>query len=102
MIKKIFWLAVLVAIIYYGMNYRIDEKPIKEYVVEFYHSPIVQAAVKAGKEAVSEFWEGSGSSNQSPDSGQKEPETPVHGGGGDELTEQDQKALDKVLQKQQR
>ena len=106
LLKKIFWLAVIIAIVYYGSNYRIDDKPIKQYLSEFYNSPIVQSAVKAGKDMVQEFLDEKMGEDQQPAGNEPAAsrrgatDTPVEKGAGDELTEQDKKALDSVLQQQ--
>ena len=55
LIRKIFWIGVLVAIVYYGSNYQLDGKPVKQYVREFFDSPLVQSAIKAGKEEIQDF-----------------------------------------------
>lgn len=102
LIRKIFWMGVLVAVIYYGMNYQIDGKPVKQYVSEFFDSPLVQSVLKAGKEEVQELWD--------QQSGSPEPSTAktsvktTHSDAdshtGDQLTDEDRKALDQMMEKQ--
>ncbi len=97
-IKRLFWFGVLAAIVYYGAMYKVDGKPLKDYAREFYHSPLAQAALKAGKEMASEFWnEHMGSDKKSTPTPESAELPPV----GDQLTKQDKEALNKVLEQQE-
>lgn len=104
LLRKIFWIGVLIAIIYYGSNYQIDGKPVKQYVQEFIDSPLVQSIFKAGKEEVEEFWNKQ-SDTPEPSAAKAAPE-PAHSDKdtheGDQLTDEDRKALDQMLEKQTR
>ncbi len=98
-IKRIFWLGVFAALIYFAAQYKIDDKPVKEYASEFYHSPLVQAVLKTGKEMVHEFWDEKMGDGSDPAA---ETVREVPGSAGEELTPQDREALDRVLEKQDR
>lgn len=98
-LRKLFWIGVLVAIIYYGSNYQIDGKPIKQYAIEFFQSPLVQSALKAGKEEVQEFW-GEKMDSSTPSEGPSVKDSGQASPAGDELTDKDREALDKVLERQ--
>ena len=104
LIRKIFWIGVLVAIVYYGANYQVDGKPVKQYVSEFFDSPLVQSALKAGKEEIQQLMDQK-SSNSEPSIPKASPQT-AHSAGDaqsdDQLTDEDRQALDKVLEKQTR
>lgn len=93
MIKRLFWIGVLVAVVYYGANYKIERKPIKQYVSEFYHAPLIQAAIKTGKEVVVEFLEEK--------VGDKKEEKKEEGAVvQDQISEQDRQQLESILKKE--
>lgn len=96
-IKRIFWFGVLGAIVYYGATYKIDGRPLKDYAREFYNSPLAQAALKAGKEMVSELWDEHMGDGKGTSATLESAELPPV---GDQLTKQDKEALDQVLDKQ--
>ena len=108
LIRKIFWIGVLVAIVYYGSNYQLDGKPVKQYVREFFDSPLVQSAIKAGKEEIQDFLNHPSSSSEpaaSKPSAQTSSPTVKSSGDSqndDQLTDEDRKALDQVMEKQTR
>ena len=95
-IKRLVWIAVLSALVYFGLNYKLDGKPVKGYVSEFYRSPLVQAAAVTGKELVLEFLNdkmGDGKKEQSPQLESLPPPT-------DHLSEQDQQELEAIIKNQ--
>lgn len=104
LIRKIFWIAVLVAIVYYGANYQIDGKPVKQYVTEFVDSPLFQSALKAGKEEIQDLLNRQSKSTEPRDA--KVSSQTSHSSNelktDDQLTDEDRKALDQVMEKQAR
>jgi hypothetical protein len=50
--KKIFGIAVTIAVIFFALHLQIGGRPAKDYVADFYRSPLVQEAVRQGKDAV--------------------------------------------------
>ena len=52
LMKKILGIGVLAAIIFFGLQFQVGGRPVKEYVTDFYRSPLVQEAVRQTKDAV--------------------------------------------------
>lgn len=101
LIKKIFWLAVLAGLVYYGAQYQVDGRPLKDYAKEFYESPLVQAVLKTGKEMAGEFMDEKLGQGKPSDTA---PEAPVQDPGvapADHISPDDQKALQRVIDKRQ-
>lgn len=95
-IRRLFWLAVIVVLVYYGANYKIDDKPIKEYAIEFYRTPLVQSAIRSAKKMVGEFVDDQLNSET--------PEEPLEIKKDDESAEEisveERKALEQVIEKE--
>lgn len=92
LMKKIFSLGVLVAIVFFVFQYKIGGKTVKDYAVEFYDSPIFQEAVRQGNTALREYL-------AKKESGQPQKEdAPAM----DPLSEEERAELEKVLKKNHR
>ena len=89
--KKVFYLVLFTALAIFIANYKIDGKPVKDYVLEVYHSPLVQEGIRLGTNQVKAYLH--------KDVGEPgaAPSTPAV---GDELTEADRRELDSVLKKE--
>ncbi len=95
-VKRIFWIGVFSAVIYFGLNYKIEGRPIRQYVSEFYNSALIQAVIKSGKEIVAEFLEEkTGDSKKEPE--QRSSSDPTI---GDQLQEEDRRELETILKKE--
>jgi hypothetical protein len=90
LMKKVFWISVLVVLGYFAANYKIEGKPIKDYVSSFYHSPLVQSLVKEGKALVQEFLAESFESKP----GDKKDASIEH----EQIGESEQKELENILE----
>ncbi len=55
LIKKIIGVAVLIAIVFFVMNYEVGGRPVKELFKNFYSSPFAQEAVRQGRESFGHF-----------------------------------------------
>lgn len=95
-IKRLVWIGIFSALVYFGLNYKIEGRPVKGYVSEFYHSPLVQAAVVTGKELVVEFLHDKLGKEKQEKSPQLESIPPPT----DHLSEQDQQELEAIIKKQ--
>ena len=88
-LRKIFGLGVLAALIFLALHYQVGGKPIQEYVVQFYQSPLIQEAVRQGRDtALSYLHKDIRSSVPSADA---PPD--------DKLSDQDREELEKILKK---
>jgi len=99
LLRKIFWLAVLIGLIYYGSQYQVNGRPLKDYASEFYRSPIVQAVIKTGQEMLGEAFHKKGEALSSSQAKSESVAAPAAEPDGHELTEQDQEALQRLLEK---
>ena len=52
LMKKILGFGVLAAIVFFGLQFQLGGRPVKEYVIDFCRSPLVQEAVRQTKDAV--------------------------------------------------
>lgn len=50
--KKIFGLGIAIALVFFALHLQIGGRPAKEYVVDVYKSPIVQEAIRQGKDSI--------------------------------------------------
>jgi hypothetical protein len=50
LLKKIFGIGVLVAVVFLALQYSVGGRPLKDYVIDLYKAPIFQEAVRQGKE----------------------------------------------------
>lgn len=50
--KKVFGLAVVIAVIFFALHLQIGGRPAKDYLIDAYRSSIVQEAVRKSKDAV--------------------------------------------------
>ena len=55
LLKKIFGLAVIAALVFFALQAKIGGRPLKEYVVGFYQSPIVQEGLRQAKDAATSY-----------------------------------------------
>lgn len=55
LIKKIFGLAVLAALVFVALQFQVGGRPLKEYVINFYRSPLVGEAVRQARDAVGSY-----------------------------------------------
>ncbi len=53
--KRILGIGVMAALIYFISQYPIGNRPVKDYVIEFYRSPIAQAVIQQSKAAVTRY-----------------------------------------------
>ncbi len=53
LIRKIFGLGVFVALIFLALQFQVAGRPVKDYVIEFYQTPLIQEAVRQAQEAFS-------------------------------------------------
>lgn len=90
LIKKIFGLAVLAAIVFVGLHFQVGGRPVKDYVVDFYHSPLVKEAIRQSREAVGSYLQ---KDVQSPS--QDDGATPL-----DRVNDDERQELEKVIRKQ--
>lgn len=89
--KKIFAVGVLLALLFLALQFQVGGRPIKDYLSDFYRSPLIQEAIRQGKEAVTGYLQ--------KDVG-KEPEgaEPAM----EKVTDQEREELEKVLEKEMR
>lgn len=56
LLKKIFGLGVAIAVVFFALHLQVGGRPVKDYLADFYKSPIVQKVlddtVRQGKDAV--------------------------------------------------
>jgi hypothetical protein len=52
LLKKIFGIGIAIALVFFALHLQVGGRPAKEYVVDAYRSPLVQEAIRQGKEAV--------------------------------------------------
>lgn len=55
LLKKIFGIAVVAGLIFAALQIRVGGRPLQDYVVGLYRSPIVQEGLRQAKEAVTSY-----------------------------------------------
>jgi hypothetical protein len=55
LLKRIFGLGVLIALVFLVLQFQVGGRPLKDYLIDFYRSPLVQEAFRQGKEAVTGY-----------------------------------------------
>lgn len=83
LLRKIIGLALFFVFVSYALNYRVQGKPVRDYLTEVYRSPLVQELIRQGKGAVVGYLH--------KDVGDQPPQ--------DQLNAKDRKELEKVLEK---
>ena len=89
LLKKIFGLGVFVAVLFFALQLRVGGRPLKDYLIDFYRAPLVQEAIRQGREVLQKY---------------------LHkdvGGGGEgpameKVSEEEKKELEQVLERESR
>lgn len=93
LMKKIFGIGVLIALIFLALHFQVGGRTVKDYLLDFFRTPIVQEAIRQGKEAVTGYL-------------QKDVAAPPSDAGPnmemDKVSDEDRKELEKVLEKEVR
>lgn len=55
LMRKIFGLGVMAALIFFAMQFQVGGRPVKDYLLEFYRAPLVQEAIRQGTNAVTHY-----------------------------------------------
>lgn len=87
LIRKIFGLGVLVAIVFFALQYHIGNRTVKDYVSEFFQSSLVQGKIHEASESVKSFFQKEGNKGQV-------------GAPTDDIPPEDEAELKKVLKKE--
>lgn len=86
--KKILGIGVVAAIVFFGLQFQVGGRPLKDYVVDFYRSPLVQEAARQAKDVIVSYLH-----------------KDVRSGGDsapmDRITDEERKELEKVLKENQ-
>lgn len=53
--KRIFGLGVVSALVFFGLQFQVGGRAVKDYLHDFFRSPIVQEAIRQGKGAVTSY-----------------------------------------------
>lgn len=83
--KKILGIGVLAAIVFFGLQFQVGGRPVKDYVTDFYRSPLVQEAARQAKDVIVSYL------HKDVQSGGEGP-APM-----DRISDEERKELEKVL-----
>jgi hypothetical protein len=89
--KKIFAIGVLLALLFLALQFQVGGRPIKDYLIDFYRSPLIQETIRQGKEAVAGYLQ----KDVSREPAGEEPAM-------EKVTDQEREELEKVLEKEMR
>lgn len=92
--KKLFGIAVTIAIIFFALHLQIGGRQAKDYIVEAWKNPIVQAVVQQGKETVMGYLNKDISPSVTSPTGAKDDSAPPM----EQLEDDERKELENVLQ----
>ena len=102
LIRKIFTLGVLAALVFLALQFSIGGKPLKDHLLSFYRSPLVGAAIEQGRDFVLPQLQKLGLfKNETPSDSQhiEKMNKQIEDTLGDQLEKEDREELDKVLKK---
>jgi len=88
LLKKIFSLAVLAALVLVGLQIQVGGRPLKDYVVGLYRSPLAQEGMRQAKDAVTSYLQKDLQPSAAKDDGQ----APM-----DQIKDDERQELEKVL-----
>lgn len=91
LLRKLFGLGVLVALVFFALQFQVAGRPIKSYLTDFYSSPLVREVLRQGTEAVRQYLQKDVSSAGA------ESGPPM-----DKLSDEEKEELEKVLKKESR
>ncbi len=100
LLKKIFGIAVLAAVVFVGLHFQVGGRPVKDYLIDFYHSALVQEAIRQSRDAIGSYLQKdvqpAVTSKETPSSAQQDDgPAPM-----DKVNDDERQELEKVIRKQ--
>lgn len=92
-IKKVFGIGVFVALVFFALQFQVGGRPLKDYVIRFYQSPLIQEAIRQTTTAVKSYLQKDVTSGKASD---------VNAPVMDPLPDEDRHELENVLKKEVR
>ena len=87
LIEKIFSLGVLAAVVFFAMQFSVGGRPVKDYVMVVYRSPLIREAVRQGVDIIKSYLDKDVGSSKS------------NGPAMENLNDDEKKELEKLLEK---
>lgn len=91
LLRKIFGLGVLAAVVFVGLQFQVGGRPVKDHLLDFYRSPLVQEAVRQARLAVTSYLQ----KDVQPST--EDSESPM-----ERVSDDEREELEKVIKKQAR
>ncbi|GEM_PF-3234917 len=95
LIKKVFGIGIFAALVFFALQFQVGGRPIKDYVVRFYQSPLIQEAIRQTTTAVKSYLQKDVTSSKPGDPNVNAPAM-------DPLPDEDRRELENVLKKEAR
>lgn len=99
MIRKIISLAIVVAVIFFLLNFEVGGRPLSDYALAIFHSQPIQQAIESSKEKITGFLEEVGKRPAKPLHPESSSEEKSSGETMDTIKDDERRELEKVLNK---